>query len=81
MMSSNNSDQMNEIVDGLWLGSLEAAEDAQALKTEGITHIVSCGVFPVTVQKGITQLRLEKLSDKSTTDITNHFPKVVEFIK
>ena len=80
-MSSNTSDQMNEIVEGLWLGSLEAAEDERALKDEGITHLVSCGVFPVTVGKGVSHLRLEKLSDKSTTEITHHFPKVVEFIK
>ena len=44
---------MHEITDGLWLGSLKAAEDIGLLKTVGITHMVSLGAFPLTVNPTI----------------------------
>ena len=32
---------MNKIIDGLYLGNLEAANDTFALKRHGITHILT----------------------------------------
>ncbi len=32
---------MNKILDGLWLGNFDAANDTRALKRIGITHILT----------------------------------------
>ena len=40
-------DLINEIVPGLYLGSVRAADDPANLEALGITHIMSLGVKPV----------------------------------
>jgi hypothetical protein len=39
MISKMN--HMNKIIDGLYLGSFEAANDKRSLKAHGITHILT----------------------------------------
>jgi hypothetical protein len=36
-----NNFEANQIIDGLWLGSLESSYDRETLKKKGITHIIS----------------------------------------
>jgi hypothetical protein len=36
-----NNFEANQIIDGLWLGSLESSYDKTTLKNKGITHVIS----------------------------------------
>ena len=70
---------LHEITSGLWLGSLKAAEDLQLLKTVGITHMVSLGAFPLTVNPAVKQHKVE-VHDIPSASIYPHLPAVVDFI-
>jgi hypothetical protein len=42
---------MNKILDGLFLGNIDASNDSTGLKRNGITHILTaaCGLTPANV--------------------------------
>ena len=71
---------MHKIIDGIWLGGLEAAENVQLLKSSGVTHMVSLGVFPLTVNSTVKQMKVENLLDHPNAGIYSHLPGVVDFI-
>ena len=71
---------MHEIIENLWLGSLKAAEDIGLLKTVGMTHMVSLGAFPLTVNSTIKQHKVN-IQDIPSASIYPHLPGVVDFIQ
>ena len=72
---------MHEIIEGLWLGGLQAAEDVALLKCAGITHMVSLGVFPLAINSTVKQMKVHNLMDIPSADISPHLPGVVDFIR
>ena len=72
---------MNKIVDKLYLGNISAANNMQALKNAGITHIlcVAQGVEPAF--EGKFKYKTIKISDTSSSSLIRHFPVAIQFIK
>ena len=63
----------DEIVPGLWLGSLEAAEDAAALAARGVALVVSLHTEEqATPAPGIRWLRIKE-DDAADTDLLRHW--------
>ena len=46
---------INEIVPGLYLGSVRAADDPADLEAFGVTHILSLGIRPVLLPSTLVQ--------------------------
>lgn len=72
---------MNKIADKLWLGNLQAAQDMQRLRKEGITHIlqVAGGIKPQ-FPKDFTYKVIE-VADQSQVNLIRHFPAAISFVK
>jgi hypothetical protein len=76
---------MNEIVDGLWLGSEDAATDVKWLDHFGIRHIIS--LREPHLQKEIVNVELKDrtyhrfwINDKDSADISQYFIPIIEII-
>ena len=72
---------MDKIADRLYLGNLKAAQNLNALKAAGITHIL-------TVAEGITpffpkdfKYKQIHVADTSQSGLLRHFPAAIAFIK
>jgi protein-tyrosine phosphatase len=72
---------MNKIIDKLWLGNLQAAQDLQTLKHHGITHIlqVASGIRPMFPKD--FQYKIIEVTDLSSSSIIRHFPAAISFIR
>ena len=72
---------MNKIIDKLWLGNLQAAQDLRTLKHHGITHIlqVASGIRPMFPKD--FHYKIIEVTDLSSSSIIRHFPAAISFIK
>jgi len=68
-------------MDGLYLGSMDAANNLEVLQQKGITHIlmVGEGLEPSLVNYGFKYMHI-KVDDVPEEDLVAHFPKAFEFI-
>ena len=73
--------EANEIMEGLWLGSLETACDKEALKSQGITHIVTA-IYDVKPQfpDSDFEYHMVPVIDKPGADIQKYFDDCLDFI-
>lgn len=67
-----------EILPGLWLGNIKAAEELQ--ETLSLTHLLSCGVWPEVVKEAIVWATVD-IEDCEEQDLTSHLDSSVAFIK
>eukprot|EP00931_Biecheleriopsis_adriatica_P037663 TRINITY_DN21600_c0_g1_i1.p1 TRINITY_DN21600_c0_g1~~TRINITY_DN21600_c0_g1_i1.p1 ORF type:complete len:343 (+),score=45.31 TRINITY_DN21600_c0_g1_i1:244-1272(+) len=73
---------MHEIRPLLWLGSLEAAQDWENLKKNGITHILSCGRgLQTPLPDGVQPLAALEIDDLDEVDILEHLPQTSDEIR
>jgi dual specificity phosphatase 12 len=72
---------MNKIQDRLYLGNLQAAQDLQLLKREGITHIlqVAGGIKPMFPKD--FKYKVIDVADQSSINLIRHFPACISFIR
>jgi len=72
---------MNKIVDKLYLGNLQAAQDITTLKQTGITHVlqVASGIRPMYPKEFV--YKVIDITDLSSSSIIRHFPAAISFIK
>mmetsp|Transcript_152 Transcript_152/g.203 ORF Transcript_152/g.203 Transcript_152/m.203 type:complete len:195 (-) Transcript_152:74-658(-) len=77
---SNVPFNAHEIIDGLWLGDMEAAFNAPELEKRGITHVVTViiGASPPFPKK--FEYRTIQAIDIKQEDLTPYFDDIVEFI-
>lgn len=75
-----NNFEANEIMSGLWLGSLESSYDRDTLKNKGITHIISvlAGYEPP-YPDDFNYLVINAL-DNQTSNLSEVFEETREFI-
>ena len=73
---------MNEILPGLWLGSVRATNDKEILTRIGINHILSLGMEPKAegIPEGATLKQFLDIKDNDTGNILPILPEAVEFI-
>ncbi|KAF7317808.1 Sialidase domain-containing protein [Mycena kentingensis (nom. inval.)] len=74
-----DAESFNEIIDGLYLGNLSAAETAQTMARLGITHIVSVCPDPLEVDKAIWHLTIPVIDDEEA-NLLEHFSTACTFI-
>lgn len=78
---------MNEVLDGLWIGDVVAAQDSELLALHGITHVLDlAGLVPeqpgggeVGEAQKVVKLEVH-VDDTETTDMSQHFNKMSDFI-
>jgi protein-tyrosine phosphatase len=72
---------MNKIIDGVYLGNLQAAQNLPALKSSCITHIlqVANGIQPM-FPKQFTYKVID-VPDLHHANLQRHFPAAISFIK
>lgn len=80
---------MHEIIDGLYLGSIESAKNIELLRAHNITHIVNCAAAEVYSRTGkdfyerynypVEFLSIEA-DDMEDYDMVSHAPQVIPFI-
>ena len=72
---------MNKIIDGIWLGNVRAASNLSALKSKGITHILQAlgGMEPCF--PGQFKYCVLQVMDVPWENLGAHFMKAVMFIK
>ena len=80
--SVENSEFMNEILPGLWLGSIRATREKELLTRIGINHILSLGTEPKAegIPDGATLKQFLDIEDSNTGKILPILPEAVEFI-
>ena len=71
---------INEIIEGLYLGSVKATTFPGTLDDMGITHILSLGVRPQQLPNGLIDSYFIDIGDTELEDITPHLPAIVQFI-
>ena len=73
---------MNKITDKVYLGDCFGADDENAIKAAGITHILSCmgDLSPKYKDKTIIQKRIQ-LDDSEETNIFKYFLESIKFIE
>jgi atypical dual specificity phosphatase len=83
LMKNSQSDDVNLIIDRLYLGNWGAARDEKQLTELGVTHIVSVLDFPPDIPNIIRQdNRLHiRINDTVNTDILCHLEETTNFIK
>jgi len=64
---------------GLWLGSVEAANNCHLLQTKGITHVLTLGHRPVTTSPDLVY-RTVQVMDNPLTNIILIFDECFDFI-
>ena len=69
-----NNHLINEILPGLYLGSVHATDDFATLKTYGITHVMSLGVKPYILPENLVEKVYISVRDDDVADIKVHFP-------
>mmetsp|Transcript_7009 Transcript_7009/g.12096 ORF Transcript_7009/g.12096 Transcript_7009/m.12096 type:complete len:202 (+) Transcript_7009:390-995(+) len=67
-------------MDGLYLGSMDAANNLQAIQEKGITHILMVGEGLKAFHPEHVKYCHVKVDDVSEEDLVAHFPKAFEFI-
>ena len=74
------SDDLDQILPGLYLGSCFAAESIDILEEKHITHIltVGCGMDPVFPDKFI--YKVFEIDDYEEEDIKKYFDEGIQFI-
>ena len=72
---------MNKITDKVYLGDCFGAENENAIKAEGITHVLSCmgDLSPKYQDKSIIQ-KIIKLDDSEITNIFQYFSSAIKFM-
>ena len=72
---------MNKILDGLYLGNVESANDFTSLKQNGITHIltVASGIPPKFPSN--FQYKVVTILDSPSANLKAHFQSCIKFIK
>ena len=70
---------MNEIIDNLWLGAVDATTDKAKLAKIGITHVLSVGQEPMNLPEGATA-KFIRARDSSTQSLNRVLPEAVAFI-
>jgi predicted protein tyrosine phosphatase len=70
---------MIQILEGLYLGNLEAARDARRLREAGITHVVNCTEELPNYHEGAFTYLALKLADPDPR-LHRHFRRVCAFI-
>ena len=68
---------MDQVINNLYIGDINSANDYNLLKSNGITHIVSCQ--PAYVHDNITYHNVH-IDDDIAVDIYSHFYNAVDFI-
>jgi dual specificity protein phosphatase 1B len=73
--------EANEIMEGLWLGSLETACDKKGLNEHGITHIV-CAIYDINPQfpESDFTYHMVPVIDKPSAEISEYFNECFNFI-
>ncbi|KAI0761117.1 protein-tyrosine phosphatase-like protein [Irpex lacteus] len=71
---------MSEVVPGLWLGSLENAQDTESLKQKNIHSILTVMRGTVNIKETFTRLQID-LDDTDEEDILKHFVTCIAFIQ
>ncbi|KAH7104072.1 protein-tyrosine phosphatase-like protein [Auriculariales sp. MPI-PUGE-AT-0066] len=84
LFSGPSSDNMNEIIPGLYLGALEAAYEVEDLRKAGVTHVLTAMTFGIIRLepgrlKDFTTLQIE-INDLATFNIARYLPESIEFI-
>ena len=72
---------INEIVEGLYLGSVKATTFPSTLDDMGITHILSLGVRPQQLPSGLINSLFIDVDDHELADISPHIPACIQFIE
>eukprot|EP00347_Sterkiella_histriomuscorum_P013896 403362943 len=73
--------QMNKILEGLYLGNIGAANNAFTLRKNGITHILTAAAMIEPMDyRGFNWMKIDIL-DVPSADLLKHFDHAVEFIK
>jgi len=73
--------RMHEVRPGLWLGSLEAAQDWQRLQEQGIRHVITCGRgLETCLPEGVTRELSLKVDDLDEVDILEHLPPASDIL-
>lgn len=79
----SSSEDINLIIDRLYLGNWSVAGDKTKLSELGITHVVSVLEFPPDIPDIIEKrnhLHI-RINDNSSADILRHFEQTTDFIK
>ncbi|BEI83026.1 hypothetical protein CcaverHIS002_0308940 [Cutaneotrichosporon cavernicola] len=72
-------EHLNEVIDGLWIGDLFAAMDADGLKERGITNVVSLLRPPLQFAPDFAVFAI-MIDDAPETDILRELPSAVAWI-
>ena len=71
---------MQEILPGLWLGSVRATNDKAMMERIGVTHILSLGIRPSETPDTAVALKFFDIEDSGPSDILSILPEAVDFI-
>ena len=79
-MERVEENDMDEVVENLWLGRLTATIDKAAMGRYGITHILSLGVRPIHLpETGVTK-KMIHMADSPNEDLGSKLSDAVDFI-
>ena len=70
----------HEIVNGLFLGSIHATDDASEMERKGINHILSLGVEKRQHPRNLVNSLFIDIEDHDFADISPHLPTAIAFI-
>lgn len=72
---------MNKIIDRLYLGNLKGASDINALRSAGITHVltVASGIEPFFPKE--FKYKVIQVTDTSQSSLIRHFPAAISFMR
>ncbi|KAL5512331.1 hypothetical protein ACEPAG_3323 [Sanghuangporus baumii] len=76
----DNPSIMDEVVKGLWVGSIHAAADAELLRQHNIHSVLSCMRGKVKVAETFTHFQIQ-LDDVEDADALAFFPQCISFIE
>ncbi|KAH3756249.1 dual specificity protein phosphatase 1 [Pelomyxa schiedti] len=71
---------MHEVLEGLWLGSMDAARDYNKLKARGITHVLQVAAELKPLFPSWLKYHIIPIDDDIETDLERHFPAAFNFI-
>ncbi|KAL5522325.1 YVH1 [Sanghuangporus sanghuang] len=76
----DNPSIMDEVVKGLWVGSIHAAADAELLRQRNIHSVLSCMRGKVKIAETFTHFQIQ-LDDTEDADALAFFPQCISFIE
>ena len=69
------------VKDNVWIGSIGAASNVDALQAKGITHVLSLCSDDIPRHKDILYNIMDDIADNPSTDLTSKLPKLCDFIQ